>query len=46
MLASFTGLRRGEMRRLMWDDVHLDEERPYILARVATTKNKKRLFCH
>jgi integrase len=41
MLAAYTGLRRGEIKQLTWADVHLDEERPYILARASTTKNKK-----
>ena len=41
MLAAYTGLRRGEINKLTWDDLHLDEERPYILARASTTKNKK-----
>src|SRR5208282_280251 len=41
MLAAYTGLRRGEIKQLVWDDVHLDEKRPYILARASTTKNKK-----
>jgi integrase len=41
MLAAYTGLRRGEIKKLTWDDLHLDEVRPYILARASTTKNKK-----
>jgi integrase len=41
MLAAYTGLRRGEIQKLAWDDLHLDEARPYILARASTTKNKK-----
>jgi integrase len=41
MLAAYTGLRRGEIQKLEWDDLHLDETRPYILARASTTKNKK-----
>jgi integrase len=41
MLAAYTGLRRGEIQKLTWDDLHLDEARPYILARASTTKNKK-----
>ncbi len=41
MLAAYTGLRRGEIKQLTWADVHLDEERPFILARASTTKNKK-----
>jgi integrase len=41
MLAAYTGLRRGEIQKLTWEDLHLDEARPYILARASTTKNKK-----
>jgi integrase len=41
MLAAYTGLRRGEIQKLTWEDLHLDETRPYILARASTTKNKK-----
>ncbi len=41
MLAAYTGLRRGEIQKLTWEDLRLDEARPYILARASTTKNKK-----
>jgi integrase len=41
MLAAYTGLRRGEIQKLTWDDLHLEEARPFILARASTTKNKK-----
>jgi integrase len=41
LLAAYTGLRRGEIRSLFWADLHLDEARPFILARASTTKNKK-----
>ena len=40
-LAILTGLRRGELKRLLWADVHLDEPRPWIEVRAATTKNKR-----
>ncbi len=40
-MAAYTGLRRGEIQKLTWEDLHLDEARPYILARASTTKNKK-----
>jgi integrase len=39
-LAGLTGLRRGEIKQLLWADVHLDTARPYIEVRAATTKNK------
>ncbi len=41
MLAAYTGLRRGEMKALVWSDLHLDESRPYVKARSSTTKNSK-----
>jgi len=40
-LASYTGLRRGEIKALLWADLHLDGTQPFIEARAATTKNKK-----
>jgi integrase len=36
-----TGLRRKEVASVQWGDVHLDAERPFILVRSATTKNRK-----
>lgn len=36
----YTGLRKTEVKRLAWGDVHLDAERPYLLAREGTTKDK------
>jgi hypothetical protein len=41
LTAAYTGLRLGEIRQLVWGDVKLDCERPYIHAREGTTKNKK-----
>ena len=41
MTAVFTGLRRGELAALEWDDVDLDAERPFLKARASTTKNHK-----
>jgi integrase len=40
-LASYTGLRRGEIKALLWVDLHLEGTQPFIEARAATTKNKK-----
>ena len=40
-LGAYTGLRRGEMKRLMWSDVHLDAPKPFIEIRASTTKNYK-----
>lgn len=39
LLLLYTGLRKMEAKRLAWGDVHLEGERPYLLARVGTTKN-------
>ncbi len=39
LTAYYTGLRRNELQSLQWGDLHLDDERPYIHARAATTKN-------
>ena len=36
-----TGLRRKELASVQWGDVHLEVERPFILVRCATTKNRK-----
>lgn len=36
----YTGLRKTEVKRLAWGDIHLDDERPYLLARAGTTKDK------
>jgi integrase len=36
-----TGLRRKELSSVQWGDVHLEAERPFILVRSATTKNRK-----
>ncbi len=42
MTAYYTGLRRGEICRLRWDDLHLDVVPGYIDASAAITKNSKR----
>jgi integrase len=41
LIAVFTGLRRGELAALEWDDIDLDAERPFLKARASTTKNRK-----
>ena len=41
LTAIYTGLRLGELRQLVKDDLHLDEDRPYVAARASTTKNRK-----
>ncbi len=39
LTAVFTGLRRGELAALEWDDIHLDALNPFLNARASTTKN-------
>jgi len=41
LVAGCTGLRRGEMRQLLWSDIRLDEARPFIDVRASTTKSKR-----
>lgn len=41
LVAWVTGLRRSELKALVWGDVHLEGEAPFIKARASTTKNKK-----
>jgi integrase len=41
LTAAFTGLRIGELRQLVWSDVKLSEGQPRIVARAATTKNRR-----
>lgn len=41
MTAPYTGLRRGELEKLVWADVQIANEKPHINARAVTTKNKK-----
>jgi integrase len=40
-LASWTGLRRGELKTLSWADLQLDIAKPCIRVRSSTTKNKR-----
>lgn len=39
--AAFTGLRIGELRAIVWGDLKLDDSRPHIVVRAATTKNRR-----
>jgi len=41
VLALTTGLRRGEIEALKYEDFHLNVEKPYLLVRGVTTKNGK-----
>ncbi len=41
LAALLTGLRRGELRQLVWGDVHLAAPSPFLKVRGATTKNGK-----
>jgi integrase len=41
LVASCTGLRRGEIAQLRWGDFALEIEKPFVLARASTTKNRK-----
>ncbi|HWL53230.1 MAG TPA: site-specific integrase [Chthoniobacteraceae bacterium] len=41
LAAVYTGLRRGELKALEWGDVRLDGEKPFLLVRASTTKNRK-----
>jgi integrase len=41
LAAVYTGLRRGELSKLDRDDLHLDSESPFVIARASTTKNHK-----
>src|SRR5947207_2223713 len=39
-VAARTGLRQEELRQLVWDDLRLEEEVPYVRVRVVCAKNK------
>jgi integrase len=41
LTAALTGLRRSELKRLQWGDVHLDAEHPYIQLRAIATKARR-----
>lgn len=41
LFAGCTGLRRGEIRQVLWNDIHLEVERPHIAVRAEITKSKR-----
>jgi hypothetical protein len=41
LVAAFTGLRRGELAKIEWRDVHIDGAQPYISVRSSIAKNAK-----
>jgi integrase len=41
LMAIYTGLRRGELSKLLRTDLHLDAAQPFINVRASTTKNHK-----
>jgi Site-specific recombinase XerD len=41
LVAAFTGLRRGELDKIQWSDVHIDLPQPYISVRSSISKNSK-----
>jgi integrase len=41
LAAALTGLRAGELKQVIWGDIHLDCERPHICVRASTAKNRK-----
>jgi len=38
----YTGQRKSEVNALVWDDLHLDSDKPYILFREGTIKDKEK----
>lgn len=41
MMTLHTGLRRRELNHLSWDDLFLDAQQPFMIVRVASSKNRK-----
>jgi integrase len=41
LMACLTGLRRSELKALLWSDVRLDAEKPFIQLRAKTTKARR-----
>jgi len=46
LAAATTGLRRGELSKLEWGDLHLDAAQPFASVRAATTKDRKAANVH
>jgi integrase len=42
LTAYHTGLRRGELQALTWDDLNLDPSNPSVTIRASTSKNRKK----
>ena len=40
LMAAYTGLRRGELAQLTWDDISLAHGNPFVRARASITKNQ------
>jgi integrase len=41
LAAATTSLRRGDLEKLEWGDLHLDAAQPFVQVRAATTKDRK-----
>jgi integrase len=41
LVAAFTGLKQGELVKIEWRDVHIEEAQPYISVRSSIAKNAK-----
>jgi integrase len=41
IMASLTGIRHGEFKKLCWGDVNLDAEKPSVMVRASVSKNHK-----
>jgi integrase len=41
LLAAYTGLRRGELKSLQWEDLRTQDDKAWLAVRAATTKNRK-----
>ena len=42
LVLAYTGLRKSEVKALTWGDLHLDGDRPHLLARETTTKDREK----